>query len=66
MEYIVDIPDNDLTDRKKLIRCKDCKHYPNNGMEHQENHPYWLPCKHFETDPDWYCGSGKSKDGEGE
>ena len=27
MEYIVDIPDRDLTDRKRLYRCNQCRHW---------------------------------------
>ena len=65
MEYIENIPDRDLTNRKRLIRCKECKYWDEGHTEECENsdsvcfHNGWCS-------PDFYCGDGEPKDGEQE
>ena len=63
IEIIVEKHDNgQLVPVKELVRCKDCKHWPNNGMEVPEHLPYMLPCKHNQTNPNWFCAYGELKE----
>ena len=58
MEYIEDIPDKDLTNRKRLIRCKDCK-----KRNQWECWQYFLG--RMNLPDDWFCADGET-DGDGE
>ena len=63
MEYIVDIPDMDLTDRKRLIRCKNCKHKEKDGISEGF---HYCNVNGLQVTDDWFCADGKEKDGEQE
>ena len=79
MEYIVDIPDKNMTNRKRLVRCKDCKHRPKepdwktfeSGWDLEFPDDSKCPCQilgdswySWYPDDDWFCGYGEQKDGE--
>ena len=46
-----------LQGQKKIIKCSDCKFYPNG-----EGSTKWLPCRVIITPPGWYCADGVRKD----
>ena len=46
---------------EELIRCKDCRHNPQNGAMPEEL-PYWFPCKNRQPEPDWFCADGERAD----
>ena len=41
----------------ELVRCKDCKYYPNGDGATE-----WLPCREIITPPGWYCADGKKEE----
>ena len=40
----------------ELVRCKDCKFYPNG-----DGATKWTPCREIITQPGWYCADGERK-----
>ena len=46
---------------KEVVRCKDCLYYENEIA--RMNQTAWLPCMEVKTGGNWYCGSGRKKDG---
>ena len=40
----------------KIVRCKDCKFYPNG-----EGTTKWVPCREIITPKNWFCADGKRK-----
>lgn len=46
-----------LKDQPEIVRCKDCKYYPNS-----EGSTKWLPCRETITPPDWFCADGERKE----
>lgn len=45
-------------DAVQVVRCKDCKYYPNG-----DGSTKWLPCMEIITPPGWYCADGERKEG---
>ena len=49
-----------LKEQEPVVRCKDCKYwYAEIGAS-----TGWLPCQEIVTDRNWYCASGKRRDGD--
>ena len=63
-EYIVQVnnPDNialfDAQHTQDLVRCKDCKFYPDG-----KGTTKWLPCREIIVPPMWFCADGERKEG---
>ena len=45
-----------IEDRQLVVRCKDCKYYPNG-----DGSTNWLPCREIITPPGWFCADGEKK-----
>ena len=46
-----------IEERGELVRCKDCKYYPNG-----DGSTKWLPCREIITPPEWYCADGEKEE----
>lgn len=47
-----------LKEQPDVVRCKDCIYHENQGTSFG-----WIPCMEILTGDNWFCGSGKRKDG---
>lgn len=60
-EYIIGIEDfagsSAAEELQRLIRCKDCRYWKHKYMDYPMHDE--LPCMHYQTDGDWFCGSGQ-------
>ena len=46
-----------VVDAEPVVRCKDCKFYPNGYGTTK-----WVPCREIVTLPRWYCADGEREE----
>ena len=46
---------NLLKEQPEIVRCKDCKHYPDGSGTK------WTPCREIIVPPCWFCADGERK-----
>ena len=45
-----------LKEKPQIVRCKDCKHYPDGSGTK------WTPCREIIVPPCWFCADGEKKE----
>ena len=50
--HVKDMP---TVDSEPVVRCKQCKHYRDNGAHSTK----WLPCQEVQVPEKWFCADGE-------